>query len=73
MISEWGNRMEMTNMRPYGSMNNDPATLPMGWNYAPTTKDADLSPGHRRITRRIYNHKTRRALNADLRREMESL
>jgi len=60
-------------MRPYGSMNEDPATLPMGWKYAPTTKDADLSPGHRRILRRIYNHKTRRAFAADLRREMESL
>lgn len=59
-------------MRPYGSMNEDPVT-PGFWNYAPTTKDADLSPGHRRTTRRIYNHKTRRALNADLRHEMESL
>ena len=59
-------------MRPYGSMNDTPVTTSF-WNYAPPSKEADLSPGHRRITRRIYNHKTRRALNADLRREMESL
>lgn len=60
-------------MRPYGSMNEDPVTLPIGWNYAPPSKEADLSHGHRHTTRRIYNHKTRRALNADLRHEMESL
>jgi len=42
-----------------------------GENYAPASKDADLDSAHRRTTRRIYNHKTRRAFAADLRREME--
>ena len=59
-------------MRPYGSMNNDPVTV-LFFIYAPPTKEADLNSYHRRTTRRIYNHKTRRALNADLRREMESV
>jgi len=57
-------------MRPYGSLSPD-AVNTRGENYAPASKDADLSPGHRRILRRIYNHKTRRAFAADLRREME--
>ena len=59
-------------MRPYGSMNDDPIIV-LFFNYAPPTKEASCSSKHRRTTRRIYNHKTRRALNADLRREMESL
>ncbi len=57
-------------MRPYGSLSPD-AVNTRGENYAPASKDADLDSAHRRTTRRIYNHKTRRALAADLRREME--
>ena len=54
-------------MRPYGSLSPD-AVNTRGENYAPPSKDADMNARHRRTTRRIYNHKTRRALAADLRR-----
>ena len=54
-------------MRPYGSLSPD-AVNTRGENYAPASKDADMSAAHRRATRRIYNHKTRRAFAADLRR-----
>ena len=57
-------------MRPYGSLSPD-AVNTRGENYAPSSKTADLDSAHRRTTRRIFNHKTRRALAADLRREME--
>ena len=54
-------------MRPYGSLSPD-AVNTCGENYAPSSKEADMSAAHRHTTRRIYNHKTRRALAADLRR-----
>ena len=72
MISEWGNRMEMTNMRAYGSIGDNSVVIHRD-NLAPSSKDGKLSSDHRHTTRRIYNHKARRALNANLRREMESL
>ena len=54
-------------MRPYGSLSPD-AVNTRGENCAPASKDADMGAAHRRTTRRIFNHKTRRALAADLRR-----
>lgn len=54
-------------MRPYGSMSPD-AVNARGENYAPSSKDAGMNAAHRHTTRRIFNHKTRRALAADLRR-----
>ena len=57
-------------MRPYGSLTPD-AVNTRSENYAPSSKEADLNSRHRHTTRRIFNHKTRRALAADLRREME--
>lgn len=55
-------------MRPYGSLSPDPVDPERGCPFAPPSREADLNSRHRRTTRRIYNHKTRRALAADLRR-----
>lgn len=57
-------------MRAYGSLSHDTVNH-RGENYAPSSKVADLSAAHRRATRRTFNHKTRRTLAADLRREVK--